>query len=139
MALIELTVTPMTPYTKEFRHTPIGEELFSELQKKLGLVVVAGYLNRNCNSHFLILDLYADRAASAPCWERRLSQETWEHDEQHDQIRDVLFSVLEKHGVETPIEKAYSKTTGELIDDACFNISLIDFAEWQEYWSHNDR
>ena len=29
MALIDLTLTPMTPRTKEFRHTPIGEELFS--------------------------------------------------------------------------------------------------------------
>lgn len=139
MALTDLTVTRMTSRTKEFRHTPIGEELFSELRKKLGLAVVAGYLSKNGNSQFLVLVLYADKAASDPCWEKRLAQETWVHDVQHDQIRDVLFSVLEKHGIETPIEKAYSKTTGELIDDECFNISVIDFAEWQSYWSHNDR
>ena len=139
MALADLTVTPMTSRTKEFRHTPIGEELFSELQKKLGLVVVAGYLNRNCNSPYHILDLYVDQAASDPCWKQRIAQESWEHDAQHDQIREVLFALLEKHGIETPIEKAYNRTTGELIDDTCFNISLIDFAEWQEYRSHNDR
>ena len=137
MALADLTVTPMTPRTKEFRHTPIGEELFSELQKKLGLVVAAGYMKSN--GPYQILNLYADRAACDSCWEKRLAHETWVHDSQHDQIRDVLFSVLEKHGIETPIEKAYSKTTGELIDDECFNISVIDFAEWQSYWSHNDR
>ena len=137
MALADLTVTPMTPRIKEFRHTPIGEELFSELQKKLGLVVAAGYMKSN--GPYQILCLYADKAESAPCWAKRLEKETWEHDAQHDQIRDVLFSVLEKYGIETPIEKAYSRTTGELIDDSCFNISLIDFARWQEYWSHNDR
>lgn len=137
MALIDLTLTPMTPRTKEFRHTQIGEELFLELQQTLGLSVVAGYMK--ANGPYQILNLYADRAASDPCWEKRLAHETWVHDAQHDQIRDVLFSVLEKHGIETPIEKAYSKTTGELIDDECFNISVIDFAEWQSYWSHNDR
>lgn len=139
MALTDLTVTPMTPRTKEFRHSPIGEELFYELRQKLGLVVIAGYLNRNCNSPYHVLDLYVDRAASDPCWEKRISQETWVHDAQHDQIRDVLFALLEKHGIETPIEKAYSKTTGELVDDECFNIALIDLAAWQDYWSKNDR
>ena len=137
MALIDLTLTPMTPRTKEFRHTQIGEELFLELQQTLGLSVVAGYMK--VNGPYQILNLYADRAACDSCWEKRLAHETWVHDAQHDQIRDVLFSVLEKHGIETPIEKAYSKTTGELIDDECFNISVIDFAEWQSYWSHNDR
>ena len=137
MALIDLTLTPMTPRTKEFRHTQIGEELFLELQQTLGLSVVAGYMKSN--GPYQILNVYADRAACDSCWEKRLAHETWVHDSQHDQIRDVLFSVLEKHGIETPIEKAYNKTTGELIDDECFNISVIDFAEWQSYWSHNDR
>ncbi len=44
MALIDLTLTSMTPRTKEFRHTQIGEELFLELQQTLGLSVVAGYM-----------------------------------------------------------------------------------------------
>ena len=137
MALADLTITPMTPRTKEFRHSPIGEDVFSELRQKLGLAVIAGYLKEN--GPYQILCLYADRAASAPCWKQRMAQESWEHDVQHDQIRDVLFAVLEKHGIETPIEKAYSKTTGELVNDECFNISVIDFGGWQDYWSKNDR
>ena len=139
MALTELTITPMTPHTKEFRHSSIGEELFTELRQKLGLLVIAGYLNRNGYSPYHILDLYVDQAASDPCWKQRIAQQSWVHDAQHDQIRDVLFSVLEKHGIETPIEKAYSKTTGELVNDECFNISVIDFGGWQDYWSKNDR
>ncbi|MBR5871034.1 MAG: hypothetical protein IKZ09_08350, partial [Clostridia bacterium] len=130
-------VTPMTPQTKEFRHTPIGEELFYELRRTLGLAVIAGYLKKN--GPYQVLNLYADKDASTLCWKQRMMHETWEHDAQYDRIREVLFAVLEKHGIETPIENAYSRTTGELVDDKCFNISVIDFTGWQEYWRNNNR
>lgn len=130
-----LTVTPITPKAKIFTHTPIGEELFAELEARLGLVIVAGCLVKNGTSPYEILNLYFDKQKSDPRWEERMS---WIHDEQHHQIRNILFEVFEKHGLKPPIEKAYDKQTGELISDTCFNISLIDFAYWQEYWKRGD-
>lgn len=130
-----LTVTPITPKTKNFTHTTIGEELFAELKTRLGLVVITGDLVKNGTSPYEILNLYIDVQKSDLCWKERLS---WVHDAQHYQIRDVLFEVFEKHGLKPPIEKAYDKKTGELISDTCFNISLIDFAYWQEYWKRGD-
>ena len=126
-----LTVTPITPKAKVFTHTAVGEEFFAELKTRLGLVVVAGCLVKNGTSPYEILNLYIDVQESDRCWKERMS---WVHDIQHYQIRDVLFEVFEKHGLKPPIEKAYDKKTGELISDTCFNISLIDFAYWQEYW-----
>ena len=139
MALVELTRTPMTPFTKNFDHTPIGEELFRELNARLRLAVIAGYLVKNGTGPYVILNLYIDSSNSDPCWKKRIINDSWQHDVQHRQIRDVLFAVLEKHGLETPIEKAYNKETGDLLSDTCFNISLIDFAYWQDYWKKNDR
>ena len=126
-----LTITAITPKTKNFTHTAIGEEFFAELKTRLGLVVVAGCLVRNGTSPYEILNLYIDIKQSDPCWKERLS---WVHDAQHYQIRDVLFEVFEKHGLKPPIEEVYDKQTGQLISDTCFNISLIDYAYWQKYW-----
>ena len=130
-----LTITAISPKTKDFTHTTIGEELFAELKTRLGLVVVAGYLVKNGTGPYEILNLYIDRQRSNQRWEERLS---WTHDAQHYQIRDVLFDVFEKHGLRPPIEEEYDKQTGKLISDTCFNISLIDFAYWQEYWKRGD-
>jgi len=139
MAILELTRTPMTPLTRNFKHSPVGEELFRELNTKLRLAVVAGYLIKNGTGPYVILNLYVDSSRSDLCWQNRIRDEKWKHDVQHQQIRDVLFEVLEKHGLETPIEKVYNKETGYLISDTCFNISLIDFEYWQDYYKKNDR
>lgn len=133
-----LTVTPMSPKTKKFRHSRVGETLFSTLEECLGLAVVAGYLVKNGTGPYEVLLLYIDRAKSDPCWEKRLSEETWTHDAQHDRIRNVLFRVLEEYNLDLPIEKAYDEKTGALISDTCFNISLVDFDYWQKYWRKGD-
>ncbi len=136
----QLTLTPITPKTKLFTHTPLGEELYAELQSELGLVVVAGYIRRNGTSPYEYMLLYVDRARSDTRWKDRLDQgETWAHDECFEQIRDVLFRVLTKHNLELPIEKAYDQKTGELVSDTCFNVSLYDFDDWQKYWKTHDR
>lgn len=137
--MVELTRTPMTPLTNNFNHSSIGEEFFRELNARLRLAVIAGYLVKNGTGPYVILCLYVDSSRSDPCWQKRITDETWKHDVQHQQIRNVLFEVLEKHGQETPIENVCNKETGELISNTCFNISLIDFAYWQDYYRKNDR
>lgn len=136
----QLTLTPITPETKRFTHTPLGEELYAELQSELGLAVVAGYIRRNGTGPYEYMQLYVDRARSDTRWKDRLDRgDTWAHDECFEQIRDVLFRVLTKYDLELPIEKAYDKKTGEPVSDTCFNISLYDFDYWQRYWKTHDR
>ena len=94
---------------------------------------------KNGSGQYVILCLYVDSSKSGECWKKRIKDEHWNHDVQHFQIRDVFFEILEKYGLETPIEKIYSEETGELISDTCFNISIVDLAYWQEYWTKNDR
>ena len=88
----QLTLTPITPKTKLFTHTPLGEELYAELQSELGLVVVAGYIRRNGTSPYEYMLLYVDRVRSDTRWKDRLDQgETWAHDDCFEQIRNVFF------------------------------------------------
>ncbi|MBE6658616.1 MAG: hypothetical protein E7604_09250 [Ruminococcaceae bacterium] len=134
-----LTETAMATHTHDFKHTPVGQALFDALKERLGLTVVAGYLVINGTGPYEILDLFVDLAKSDPCWERRLAETSWAHNEQHRQIRDVLFEIFAIYGLTPPIERKYDRETGELISNTCFNISLIDFESWQTYWSENDR